>query len=120
MYLYRYLPWDEHTILSTIKKEFNWELETDSVATWRTDDGTAALYNYIYLTMAGFTEFDVIRSYQVREGKLTREEAFELVKLENTPRFQSIEWYAQAVNVDANTIIETINEAPKLYKTTPT
>ena len=115
VYLYRYLPWDEHTIISTIQKEFDWELETDTIATWRTDDGTAALYNYIYLTMAGFTEFDVIRSQQVREGKLTREEAFELVQQENKPRFKSIEWYADAVKIDVNRLITTINAAPRLY-----
>ena len=115
VYLYRYLPWDEQTIISTIRQEFDWELETDTIATWRTDDGTAALYNYIYLTMAGFTEFDVIRSYQVREGKLTREEAFELVQQENKPRFASIEWYAGAVGIDVNRLITTINAAPKLY-----
>ncbi len=116
VYLYRYLPWDEHTIISTIRKEFDWELETDTIATWRTDDGTAALYNYIYMTMAGFTEFDVIRSYQVREGKLSREEAFDLVKQENKPRFASIEWYAEAVGVDVNEVIGIINAAPKLYR----
>lgn len=115
VYLYRYLPWDEHTILSTIQKEFDWELETDTIATWRTDDGTAALYNYIYLTMAGFTEFDVIRSQQVREGKLTREEAYDLIKKENLPRFASIEWYADVVGVDANRLIATINSASRLY-----
>ena len=118
LYLYHYLDWDEKKILSTITEKFNWEREPDTIATWRIDDGTAAFYNYIYLTMAGFTEFDIFRSHQIREGKLNREEAYELIKEENKPRFKSIEWYGQAIDFDMNKAIEIINSAPKLYQTT--
>lgn len=116
LYLYHYIEWDEKKIISTIREKFNWELSEDTRATWRTDDGTAAFYNYIYLTMAGFTEFDNFRSYQVREGKLTRDQAMELIREENKPRFEAIEWYAEAIGVDINEAIGTINNAPKLYK----
>ncbi|MCW3995873.1 MAG: hypothetical protein NWE98_06960 [Candidatus Bathyarchaeota archaeon] len=116
LYLFHYLEWDEKTVLNTITEKFNWERETDTIATWRTDDGTAAFYNYIYMTMAGFTEFDIFRSHQIREGKLTREEAYEIVKEENKPRFKSIEWYGQAIDFDMNKAIEVINSAPKRYK----
>jgi len=115
VYLYHYLDWNENNILSTIIEKFNWEKETDTIATWRTDDGTASFYNYIYMTMAGFTEFDIFRSHQIREGKLSREQAFELIKEENRPRYRSIEWYGQAINFDMNRAIERINSAPKLY-----
>lgn len=115
LYLFHYLDWDENEILKTITEKFNWERETDTIATWRTDDGTAAFYNYIYLTMAGFTEFDIFRSHQIREGKLTREEAYQIIKEENRPRFKSIEWYGQAIDYDMNKAIEIINKAPKLY-----
>lgn len=116
LYLFHYLDWDENTIVNTIVDKFNWEKETDTIATWRTDDGTAAFYNYIYLTMAGFTEFDIFRSHQIREGKLTREQAYEIIKEENKPRFKSIEWYGQAIDYDVNKAIEIINSAPKLFK----
>ena len=102
-------------ILKTIIQKFNWERETDTIATWRTDDGTAAFYNYIYLTMAGFTEFDIFRSHQIREGKLTRAQAYEIIKEENKPRFKSIEWYGQAIDFDMNKSIEKINASPRLY-----
>ncbi len=115
VYLFNYLEWDEETILTTIRQQFDWEQEQDTIATWRTDDGTAAIYNYIYLTMAGFTEFDVIRSHQIREGKLKRDEAMKIVREENKPRFDSIEWYAQVVSVDANRLVSTINRAPRQY-----
>jgi glutamine---fructose-6-phosphate transaminase (isomerizing) len=116
LYLFHYLDWDENNIVNTIIEKFNWEKETDTIATWRTDDGTAAFYNYIYLTMAGFTEFDIFRSHQIREGKLTREQAYKIIKEENKPRFKSIEWYGQAINFNMNTAVETINSAPKLYQ----
>jgi len=116
LYLYQYLPWDEKTIVSTIREEFGWELESDTPATWRTDDGTAAIYNYIYFTIAGFTEFDGIRSHQIREGKLTREEALAIVKEENKPRFNSIEWYAETIGFDVNKALRIINNTERLYK----
>jgi len=116
LYLFHYLDWDESKILRTITEKFNWERETDTIATWRVDDGTAAIYNYIYMTLAGFSEFDIFRSHQIREGKLTREQAYEIVKEENKPRFKSIEWYGQAIDLDMNKTIEAINLAPKLYK----
>jgi glutamine---fructose-6-phosphate transaminase (isomerizing) len=115
VYLFHYLDWDENKILSSITEKFNWEKETDTIATWRTDDGTASFYNYIYMTLAGFTEFDIFRSHQIREGKLTREQAYKIVKEENKPRFKSIEWYGQAINFDMNKAVEIINRAPKLY-----
>src|SRR4030042_1359602 len=119
LYLFHYLDWDEKTILSTITEKFNWEKETDTIATWRIDDGTAAFYNYIYMSMAGFTEFDIFRSHQIREGKLNREDAFELIKAENKPRFKSVEWYGQAIDYDMNRAVETINSAKKLYTINP-
>ncbi len=117
LYLFHYLDWDENKILNNVTERFNWERETDTIATWRTDDGTASFYNYIYMTMAGFTEFDIFRSHQIREGKLTREQAYKIVKEENKPRFKSIEWYGQAIDFDMNKAIEVINSAPKLYQT---
>ena len=118
LYLFHYLDWDESKIVNSITEKFNWERETDTIATWRTDDGTAAFYNYIYMTLAGFTEFDIFRSHQIREGKLTRAQAFEIIKEENKPRFKSIEWYGQAIDFDMNKAIETINSAPRLYPKT--
>lgn len=116
LYLFHYLDWDEDKIVRTITEKFNWEKETDTIATWRIDDGTAAFYNYIYMTLAGFTEFDIFRSHQIREGKLSRKRAFEIVKEENKPRFKSIEWYGQAIDFDMNFAIERINSSKKLYK----
>jgi hypothetical protein len=115
LYLFHYIDWHEKKILSEITEKFDWEREDDTTATWRIDDGTAAFYNYIYLTLAGFTEFDIFRSHQIREGKLNRDEAYNLIVEENKPRFKSIEWYGQAIDFDMNKAIKKINSAPKLY-----
>jgi hypothetical protein len=61
------------------------------------------------------SEFDDFRSFQIRDGKLTREKAMAIVKEENKPRFDEIEWYAQAVGFDVNKAITIVNSASKLY-----
>lgn len=79
-------------------------------------DGKAAFYNYIYYTIAGFSEFDTFRSNQIREGIMTREQALALVQKENEPRFDSMEWYAQVVSFDLDRAIRVINSVPKRWE----
>lgn len=113
--LFRYIKWDEKEILSTIVNEYKWEKEPSIPATWRIDDGTAAFYNYVYLTVMGFTEFDTFRSMQIREGQITRAEAQGLIKEENKPWYDQIEWYARTIGFDVNKAIKRINEITKFY-----
>ncbi|MBI2266389.1 MAG: hypothetical protein HYU64_14690 [Armatimonadetes bacterium] len=115
VHLFNYVEWNEKSLLSTIMNEYGWEEETDTIATWRIDDGTAALYNYIYMTVAGLTEFDTFRSAQIRQGQIGRDESLALIREENRPRFESIEWYGRITGLDMNHVIETVNSIPKLY-----
>ena len=115
MNIYQYIPWDENNIISTLIHEYNWEVAEDSGTTWRIGDGTAAFYNYIYFTVAGFTENDTFRSNQIREGIITREEALKSVQVDNNPRYNSIKWYCDTINIDYETTLRTINSIPKLY-----
>ncbi len=115
LYLYEYVKWDEEKVISTIRNKLGWEVAPDTTVTWRIDDGTAPFYNYVYMTIAGFSEHDHFRSNQIRDGKLTRDKAWELVKAENKPWFEAIEWYAEAVEFDCNKVISVINSIPKLY-----
>ncbi|MBN2458157.1 hypothetical protein JXB31_03450 [Candidatus Woesearchaeota archaeon] len=116
IYLFNYIPWDEKEIEATIKDEYNWELANDTKTSWRIGDGTAPFYNYIYYTVAGFSEFDVMRSNQVRAGILTREEAFKLLDDDNKPRLESLQWYANIIGFDLKKAINIINSIPKLYE----
>ncbi len=107
-HLYDYWKWDEKKIEATLM-EYEWEKSSDTNSSWRIGDGTAAFYNYIYYTLAGFTEHDTFRSNQIREGDLTREKALELISEENRPRYQSIKWYLDSVNVSFSDSINRIN-----------
>lgn len=110
-----YIEWDEETVNNTLINEYNWETSPDTTTTWRIGDGTAAFYNYIYYTVAGFTENDTFRSNQIREGVLSREKALELIDIENRPRWQTIKEYCELIQVDFVKAIETIDNIPKLY-----
>jgi glucosamine--fructose-6-phosphate aminotransferase (isomerizing) len=113
--LFRYLPWDEAEVNRTLIDGYNWELSPDTPTTWRIGDGTTAFYNYIYHTVAGFTENDCLRSNQINEGVMTRERALELVYAENRPRYESLKWYFDTIGVDMESAIDVVNKMPKLF-----
>ena len=113
--LFDYIDWDESTIETILLDEYNWELAPDTTTSWRIGDGTAPFYNYIYYTVAGFSEIDTFRSNQIREGVLTREEAMSMVHTENQPRFDSILEYTDTMRLDFESTIKRINAIPKLY-----
>jgi hypothetical protein len=114
-HLFDYWRWDENLIDTTLINEYDWEKAPDTNTTWRIGDGTAAFYNYIYYTVAGFTEHDTFRSNQIREGDLTRNEALALIEDENRPRYPNIKWYLDSIGMDFNDVIKAINSIPKLY-----
>ncbi len=113
-HVFDYWRWDEKIIDETLDL-YDWEKAPDTNTTWRIGDGTAAFYNYVYYTVAGFTEHDTFRSNQIREGDLTREEALEMVKDENRPRYPNIKWYLDAIGLDFKDVIKVVNSIPKLY-----
>lgn len=114
-HLFDYYKWDE-TEIDSVLDDYNWERAIDTQTSWRIGDGTAAFYNYVYYTVAGFTEHDTFRSNQIREGQLTRDEALFKVMEENKPRYENIQWYLDSVGVDYEMAIKIINDIPKLYK----
>lgn len=115
-HIFDYWRWDEDIINDVLLNEYDWEKAVDTNATWRIGDGTAAFYNYVYYTVAGFSEHDTFRSNQIREGQISREQALKLVSDENHPRYQNIRWYLDTLGLDFNTVIKIVNNIPKLYK----
>jgi len=113
--LFDWVKWDEQKIEKTLFEEYEWEISPDTTSTWRIGDGTAAFYNYIYYTVAGFSEFDTFRSNQIREGLITREEGLKFIAQENRPRFESMKWYFDTIGVDMEQAIKVVNAIPKLY-----
>ena len=114
-HIFDYWRWDEKQI-DDILAQYDWEKAPDTKTTWRIGDGTAAFYNYIYYTVAGFTEHDTFRSNQIREGDLTRAEALELVMEENAPRYPNIKWYLDTLGMDFKQVIAVVNAIPRLYR----
>lgn len=112
-HVYDYWRWDEQ-VVDSVLAQYEWERAPDTTTTWRIGDGTAALYNYIYYTVAGFTEHDTFRSNQIREGDLTRKEALEMVREENRPRYPNIKWYLDSLGMNFKEVISVINGIPRL------
>ena len=115
-HLFDYYRWDENEINDLIQHEYHWETAIDTKSTWRIGDGTASFYNYIYHTVAGFSENDTFRSNQIREGMLTREQAMNLIEEDNIPRYETLRWYLEIIGLDFANTIKTINRIPKLYQ----
>ena len=114
-HIFDYWRWDEDVINDVLLNEYDWEMAKDTKTTWRIGDGTAAFYNYIYYTLAGFTEHDTFRSNQIREGQISRDEALKLVQDENKPRYPNLQWYLDTVGLDFESVISRINSLPRNY-----
>ena len=99
-----------------IRDEYDWEVATDTKSTWRIGDGTASFYNYIYYTIAGFSEIDTFRSNQIREGMISSEEGLRFAEEENFPRYESLKWYLEILGLDFVRIIKSINCIPRIYR----
>src|SRR4029079_3664135 len=113
--LYDYLQWDESVIENTLLSDYDWELSNDTTTTWRIGDGTAPFYNYIYLRIAGFTENYTFRSNQIREGLMSRDEAFDRTLAENRPRPEGFKWYCDTIGIDPIDALHVINQVPARY-----
>ena len=114
-HVFDYYKWDESEIDDVIINKYDFEKAPDTTTTWRIGDGTAAFYNYIYYTLAGFSEHDTFRSNQIREGQISRKKALKLVNDENKPRYQNIVWYLEALGLDYDLVIKRINSTKKIF-----
>ncbi len=115
IYLYQYLEWEEKTVVDTIIKNYGWETSKDTNTTWRIGDSTASFYNYIYYTVAGFSEDDDMLSSMVREGVLTREEALKKSIDYAKPRKESLQDYMQTIGLNYNETLTKINKIKKIF-----
>jgi len=115
VYLFHYLPWDEGTINRTLIGEYGWETAPHTDNTWRIGDGYTTFINYIYYTLAGFSEFDTFRSQQIRKGLIGRDEALALVAKDNEPEMSILYEFAQQIGINLEEVLTRINTAKKLY-----
>ncbi len=115
LYLYHYVEWNEQQIVSTIRKEYDWEVAKDTLSTWRIGDATAAFYNYVYQMIAGFNEDEVMLSNMIRSGYLTRQEAIQRAKMYAPPRWDSIREYLELCGLSFTEVINAIQNFKKMY-----
>jgi glutamine---fructose-6-phosphate transaminase (isomerizing) len=116
IFLFEYIEWGEDIVMGTLLDQYDWELATDTVSSWRIGDGTAPFYNYIYHTVAGFSENDTFRSNEIREGVRDRATALQLVYRDNAPRYESFRWYCDTVGLDYAKTVKAVQAIPKLYR----
>lgn len=113
--LFNYIEWNETEIDRVLREQYDWETATDTESTWRIGDGTAPFYNYIYYCVCGFTENDTLRSNQIREGMISREEALKLTERDNRVRWESLKWYFDTIGLDMYEALAVVQKMPKLY-----
>lgn len=116
-HIFDYWTWEERTVDQCLAM-YDWEKAPDTNTTWRIGDGTAAFYNYVYYVVAGFSEHDTFRSNQIREGQITRAEALVRIEDENRPRYANMKWYLDAVGLNFEDTVRTVNAIPRLYEAT--
>lgn len=107
--IFDFWKWNEKEV-ENILDEYDWEKSIDTKSTWRIGDGAAAFYNYIYFTLAGFSEHETFRSNQIREDEISREQALRLAKEENKPRYENLKWFLEIINLDFEKTIKRINQ----------
>jgi asparagine synthetase B (glutamine-hydrolysing) len=114
LYLYTYEPWDEEKINSVLIGQYDWETSPESANTWRIGDGYTAFINYVYHRVAAFSEYDVFRSHQIRDGVLDRETALSLAEVDNRPRLSELREFARLIGFNLEEVLSRIDEIPPI------
>ena len=115
LYLFEYLKWNEKEINETLIGKYGWEKAIDNENTWRIGDGYTSFINYIYHTVAGFSEYDTFRSNQIRDGLITRDEAMALIAKDNEPKLDVLYDFAKHTGFNLEEVLTQINSIEKLY-----
>ena len=116
LHLYNYEKWDEAKMKKVLIEKYNWQ---DDISygknQWRMGDGQTAFNNFVYYTLAGFSEYDNFRSNQIREGLLTREEALELCVQDNKIKYDTLKNFSDVIGFNLDNVLSKINCLDKLY-----
>jgi len=96
---YDYVYWNEHEIISNISSELDWRGASDTTTTWRIDDKSSSLSNYIYLRLVGFTEHDEMYSKMILENQISREEGLRRCISDQKPRIFSLRRILEELDV---------------------
>ncbi len=116
LHFYNYVKWDEKKIIDTLQKEYNWSNDLAyGKNQWRMGDGQTTFNNFIYYTLAGFSEFDNFRSNQICEGLLDRNSALELAKKDNAFKYDVLKNFSDIIGFNLDDVLSKITSLQKLY-----
>ena len=105
LHFFNYIKWDEEEMINVLNKEYDWEADISyGKNQWRMGDGQTAFINYIYYTLAGFSEFDNFRSNQVCEGLISRNEAAKLAEQDNHIRYDSLKNFSEIIGFNLDEV----------------
>jgi asparagine synthetase B (glutamine-hydrolysing) len=116
LHLYNYEPWNEKLMTKILNEEYSW---TNDVSygknQWRMGDGQTAFNNFVYYTLAGFSEYDNFRSNQIREGLITRSEAIKLCDEDNKIKYDTLKNFSEVIGFNLDNVLSKISSLDKLY-----
>ena len=116
LHLFRYEKWEEQKIINTLEKEYEWESDISyGKNQWRMGDGQTAFNNFVYYTVAGFSEYDNFRANQIREGIITREEGLKLAEEDNKIKYDTLKIYSEIIGFNLDSVLSKVSCIPKLY-----
>ena len=116
LHLFRYEKWEEQKIINTLEKEYEWESDISyGKNQWRMGDGQTAFNNFVYYTVAGFSEYDNFRANQIREGIITRDEGLKLAEEDNKIKYDTLKIYSEIIGFNLDSVLSKVSCIPKLY-----
>ena len=116
LHFYNYIKWDEKEMVDVLIKEYNWMSDLAyGKNQWRMGDGQTTFNNFIYYTLAGFSEFDNFRSNQICEGILEREQALKLVQKDNSFKYEILKNFSEIIGFNLDDVLSRIVSLQKLY-----
>jgi hypothetical protein len=80
---YTFIKWDEQKVVKTIQEQLDWKNPDYGESTWRSDCKISILKSYMYREILGFNDKEDGLSYLIRDGQITREDAFSRAEREN-------------------------------------
>ena len=102
--------------INTLEKEYEWESDISyGKNQWRMGDGQTAFNNFVYYTVAGFSEYDNFRANQIREGIITREEGLKLAEEDNKIKYNTLKIYSEIIGFNLDSVLSKVSCIPKLY-----
>ncbi len=116
LHFYNYVKWDEKKMVDTLLEEYNWMNDLAyGKNQWRMGDGQTTFNNFIYFTLAGFSEFDNFRSNQICENLLSRNEGLNLAKKDNEFKYDVLKNFSEIIGFNLDDVLSRIISLPKLY-----